>query len=121
MNVSAVQLSAAEVPLESLAANRHLSEQQKISVASRQFEALLLKQILAETQKPVVQSEFTDNSTAAGIYQDMISSQLANSLSKSDAIGLARTFEQQLTHHGAAAPNNNLQGQTAVPDSTAKP
>jgi Rod binding domain-containing protein len=57
---------------------------------------MLLRQILSETQKPVIQSEFTDNSTAAGIYQDLITNQLSDSLSKSDAIGLAKTFEQQL-------------------------
>ena len=105
MNISSASLnqSTPEVPIESLAANGHLSESQKIAVASQQFEALLLKQILAETQKPVIQSEFTDNSTAAGIYQDMISTQLSNCLSKSDAIGLAKTFERQLNRQTGSA------------------
>ena len=103
MNIAPVQFKSAtaDVPIESLAGDKDLSENEKISIASKQFEALLLRQILSETQKPVIQSEFTDNSTASGIYQDMITSQLADSLSKSDAIGLAKTFEQQLTHPGA--------------------
>lgn len=98
MSISSLQLNSAaqDVPLESLAGNQHLSTREKIAEASQQFEAMLLKQILAETQKPVFKSEFTDNSTAAGIYRDMISGQLANSLSKTDAIGLAKTFERQL-------------------------
>jgi Rod binding domain-containing protein len=97
-----------DVPIESLAANRHLSEREKIAVASQQFEALLLKQVLAESQKPVFKSEFTDNSTAAGIYQDMISGQLAQCLAKSDAIGLAKSFAGQLNQQSgttAAAPD----------------
>lgn len=121
MNVAATSLSkpAPDVPIESLAANRQLSERQKIAVASQQFEALLLKQILAETQKPVIKSEFTDNSTAAGIYQDMISGQLANCLAKSDAIGLARTFERQLNRQtGTDAPAPQPDNHNTMPNPT---
>ena len=119
MNVAATSLkqTTPDVPIESLAANRHLSERQKIAVASQQFEALLLKQILAETQKPVIKSEFTDNSTAAGIYQDMISGQLANCLAKSDAIGLARTFERQLNRQtGPDAPEPPPDSHNSMPN-----
>jgi Rod binding domain-containing protein len=57
-----------------------------------------LRQILSESQKPVITSEFTDNSTAAGIYQDYITNTLAESMSKSGTLGLAKVFEQQLSH-----------------------
>lgn len=105
MQISALQpkTDASHVPLESLAGDQALSQQQKIAEASRQFEAVLLRQFLAEAQKPAVSSEFADNSTSAGIYQDMITNQLADSLSRSGGIGLAKTFEQQLAPHAAAA------------------
>ena len=96
---------AADLPIEQLATNRQLTEQQKTAEAARQFEALLLRQILADTQKPVIQSKFTDNSTAGGIYRDMVSNQLADSISKSGSFGLAKMFEQQLgSHRPPSAP-----------------
>jgi peptidoglycan hydrolase FlgJ len=109
MQVSALQpkIDASHVPLESLAGNKALTQDQKIAEASRQFEAVLLRQFLSESQKPVITSEFTDNSNTAGIYQDMITNQLADSLSRGGGIGLAKTFEQQLTPHARnpAGPN----------------
>jgi flagellar protein FlgJ len=89
---------AADIDPQSLAGNASLTEKQKIAEASRQFEAILLRQILSEAQKPVITSEFTDNSTAAGIYQDFIVNQMSDSMSKSGGLGLAKVFEQQLSH-----------------------
>jgi len=101
MQISALQSKpdASHVPLESLAGSKALSQDQKVAEASRQFEAVLLRQFLSESQKPVITSEFTDDSTSAGIYQDMITNQLADSLSRGGGIGLAKTFERQLTPH----------------------
>ena len=109
MQISALQpkVDASHVSLESLAGNKKLSEDQKIGEASRQFEAVLLRQFLSESQKPVNDSESSEDSNSAGIYQDMITNQLADSLSRGGGIGLAKTFERQLTphtaHHGTAA------------------
>ena len=100
MNINALAkpVNAAEIAPERLANNPALSERQKISEASRQFEAILLRQILSATQKPVIPSKFADNSTASQIYRDMVTDQLADHISKSGAFGLARIFEQQLNH-----------------------
>src|SRR5580704_13128113 len=99
MQVSALQpkVDASHLPLEDLAGNKALTQDQKIGEASRQFEAILLRQFLSESQKPVINSEFTDNSTAAGIYQDLITNQLADSLSRGGGIGMAKIFERQLS------------------------
>jgi Rod binding domain-containing protein len=100
MNVPSLQsrVAPSDVAPEQLAGNKALSEQDKIGEASRQFEALLLRQILQETQKPVVASKFSDTSTAGGIYRDMVTGQLADAISKSGSFGLAKTFERQLSH-----------------------
>ena len=108
MNISPLQptqpkTDASHVALESLAHNRSLTEDQKIAQASQQFEAILLRQFLSESQKTVIKSELTDDSAAAGIYQDFITNQMADSLARSGGIGLAKTFEHQLTHHHGAA------------------
>jgi Rod binding domain-containing protein len=98
MNIAPLQnQSAADVPIEQLAHNRTLTDQQKVGEVARQFEALLLRQILQETQKPVIQSKFADNSTTAGIYHDMVTKQLADNISKSGTLGLAQSLQRQLT------------------------
>lgn len=101
----ASQVDASHVQLESLANNQALTQDQKIGEASRQFEAVLLRQFLSEAQKPVISSEFTDDSSTAGIYQDMVTNQLADLLSRHGGIGLAKTFERQLAPQAAPLEN----------------
>jgi len=105
MNLTALQphVRASDVPPEQLAHNQALTEQEKIGEASRQFEAILLRQILEAAQKNVIPSKFADTSTAGSIYRDMVTNQLADSMSKSGAFGLAGAFEHQLTRPAAAA------------------
>jgi peptidoglycan hydrolase FlgJ len=123
MNISAITsqrpLDASNIPVQDLANNKNLTEDQKIAEASRQFEAIMLRQILSESQKPVITSEFTDNSTAAGIYQDLITNSLADSMSKSGTLGLTKIFEQQLTHHTPKTGAVAKATVSAVPQKTA--
>jgi Rod binding domain-containing protein len=103
MNIPALQphIDASSIAPERLAKNPRLSEDQKIAEASRQFESILLKQILESSQKTVIKSKLNEDSTASSIYHDMVTSQLANSISKSGKFGLTKTFEQQLDRpHG---------------------
>ncbi len=106
MNVTPLQnKSAPDVPLEAIAHDRALTPQQKVAEVSRQFEALMLRQILQETQKTVISSTYTDNSTTAGIYNSMVVNQLADDISKSGTLGLAQTLEQQLGRQlGSTSP-----------------
>lgn len=97
-------IDASEISPDQLAGNTALTEKQKIAEASRRFEAILVKQILQAAQKNVIQSKYADSSTASGIYHDMVTTQLADSISKSGAFGLAKTFEQQLDRPTVATP-----------------
>jgi peptidoglycan hydrolase FlgJ len=101
MNISSInpKIDTTHIDIESLAGNQALTQDQKIAEASKQFEAILLRQFLSESQKSQISGELADNSTSAGIYQDMITNQLAENLSQGNGIGLAKTFEQQLTPH----------------------
>ena len=112
MNVSPLTkpVQATDIAPERLANNPALTEMQKIHEASRQFEAILLRQILAASQKTVIPSKFADNSTASEIYRDMVTNQLADTMSKSAAFGLAQTFEHQLTRPEHAQPAAASQG-----------
>src|SRR5208282_101086 len=88
---------ASQLPLESLAGNPNLSDADKVTEVSRQFEAVLLRQILGDIRKPVLASAQGDP-TVNGIYSDMINNQLADSISRSGGFGLARSLQGQLSH-----------------------
>jgi flagellar protein FlgJ len=90
------RVNAADLPIEQLAGNPNVSEREKIGQTCRQFEAVLLRQILGEARKTVIPSAGEDNSTVSGIYNDMVTTQLADSISRSGTFGLAKSLESQL-------------------------
>ncbi len=105
MSPTPVTFAPASVPpLERLPHSPHLSEAEKVAEASRLFEALLLRQILRQTQHPVILSTFTDDSATAGLYRDLFCEHLAEAIARSGALGLAQTLQQQLTPRTAASP-----------------
>ena len=87
-------VKASQLPLEMLAGNPHVSDADKIGEVSRQFEAVLLRQILNEAHK----SDSGSDPMASGVYSDMINNQLADSISRSGDFGLAKSLKTQLTH-----------------------
>ncbi len=99
--------AAADIPLDRLADNSQFSEEQKIAEAARQFEAMLVRQILESANRSVIQSSYTDESTTSGIYRDMVNNQLADSISRSGSVGLAqilnREFSKQLKSDSESA------------------
>ena len=97
-------VSAAEMPLDQLVKNPALSEKDKIGELSRQFEAMLLRQILQQTQKTVIKSKLTEDSATSGIYQDMITYHLAESISKSGSFGFAQSLQEELSRQLSAHP-----------------
>ena len=129
MTASAIQcpVDASRIAPERLSGSTVLTESQKIREASRQFEAILVKQILDASQKTVIKSSFTDDSTTSSIYQDMVTTQLADSISRSGAFGLAQTFDKQLEHQAApkaeagASAAADLRPTSSPSASTARP
>ena len=99
MNITAAhpRIDASQLPLESLAGNPNLSDSAKVAEVSRQFEAVLLRQILQDIRKPVLAPAEGD-ATSTGIYADMINNQLAQSISRSGGFGLAKSLSSQLSH-----------------------
>jgi flagellar protein FlgJ len=106
MNVSPSNLVRAEaLPLERLAANPNLTEQAKIGEAARQFEAVLLRQILAEARKGVHDEALGESSATLGLYHDLINNALADSISRNGMLGLASSLQTQLTRQTAESPS----------------
>ena len=89
---------ASDVPLEQLAGNQKISDRDKVAEVSRQFEAVLLRQILQETRKSSVTSSSSADATTSGIYDDMINNQLAESISRSGSFGLGKSLQGELAH-----------------------
>ena len=102
-------LNSGAVPAEDLARNGNVSEKEKIHELCRQFEAVLLRQILNDAQKTVIQSDLAPKSPAHDLYQDMAVNQLAETLSRSGALGFGRSLEQELTRQ-ILPPKNPLEG-----------
>ncbi|MFO1488098.1 MAG: rod-binding protein [Verrucomicrobiota bacterium] len=96
INSATTKVDASMIAPERLAGNSQLTKQEKVAEASRQFEAVLLRQILENSQKTVIKSSYADNSTSSAIYRDQFVSQMADSISKAGTFGFAKTFEQQL-------------------------
>ena len=97
------KIDLSNLPLDRVAASTQISEKDKIGEVSRAFEAVLLRQILQESQKPIFKSKLIGNSTTDGIYRDLVTTQLADSISKSGSFGLARSLSTQLQHQSKAA------------------
>jgi Rod binding domain-containing protein len=107
------KIQAADVPLEQLAGNQKISDSDKVAEVSRQFEAVLLRQILQAARKSTVASSSSADAMTSGIYDDMINNQLAESISRSGSFGLAKSLQSQLAHQ--VLPNLE-----AVPSSPAR-
>lgn len=100
MEISALKsnVNAADLQIEKLAGNSHVSERQKVDAVSRDFEAVMLRQILTDATKKMFSSSDEPESSTDGIYKDMITNTLAESISHSGAFGLARSLAKQLQH-----------------------
>ncbi len=115
MNLLALHphLKACDVPLRDLAANKNIPDQEKVAEVSRQFEAVLLRQMLQETRKSSVTPSSPADATTSGIYDDMINNQLAESISRSGSFGLGKSLQGELAHQ--VLPNASAAPPTLTP------
>jgi len=127
MNITGLQphLKAADIPLTDLAGNPNISEKDKVAEVSRQFEAVLLRQILQETRKSSTTSASSGDATTSGIYDDMVNNQLADCISRSGSFGLAQSLQGNLVHQELPnapllAPTPTLLHTPAASQKTAK-
>ena len=98
-------IDLSNLPLDRVAASTQIDQKEKINQVSRAFEAVLLRQILQESQKPAFKSKLESNTATDGIYHDMVINQLAENISKSGSFGLAKSLSGELQRQtGAAKP-----------------
>ena len=85
--------------LTQLANNSQLNEADKLEAAAKEFEVVLVKQVLKSAQQPLTESGstfFPTHGTGA-IYGDMMIDTLSGSVGRAGQLGLARLFQQQLS------------------------
>jgi Rod binding domain-containing protein len=111
------RIDASQIPLDSLAGNKNVSDADKVTEVSRQFEAVLVRQILQDIRKPILAKEEGDPAVN-GIYNDMINNQMAESITRSGGFGLAKSLAAQLSHqilpHPPASPGTSQPPATAA-------
>jgi flagellar protein FlgJ len=117
MNLSPLQAGvprSAELPVEKLAGSAALTDEEKVAAVTRQFEAVLLRQVLQQARKTVFPSKFTNDNAVNGIYQDLVNEQLADAISRAGTLGLARSLQSQLTRQ--VLPDANPSADGSLPD-----
>jgi flagellar protein FlgJ len=82
----------------------------QIQAAARQFEAIILRQLLSPAIEPLMSHGLGGNSAGkgsgsggGGVYGYLVTDVLANSLSQGGGLGLARMLGKQLTPKGAVS------------------
>jgi flagellar protein FlgJ len=87
-----------------------------IKKAASQFEAIILRQLLAPSIEPVMSGGLGGEQNAgSSIYGYMLTDALANSLSQAGGLGLGRMLEKQLTPRSTATDNKDSGLSSAQP------
>lgn len=77
--------------------------------ASRQFEAVFLKQFIGEALKPLLHETPGSQVAGAGVYQHMITDVIAENLSNSGEFGFSSMLQAQLADQvGLTEPSQKL-------------
>jgi len=75
----------------------------QIQAAAKQFEAIMLRQLLAPVMEPLM-SAGAGGESGGGVYGYLATDVLATSLSQGGGLGLSKILEKQLTPKGIATP-----------------
>lgn len=91
-------------------AARAAASRNQASVAAKQFEAIILRQLLSPAIEPLMSGGITAGKGAmsgggGGMYGYLVTDVMANSLSQGQGLGLSRILEKQLTPKSAALPS----------------
>ena len=104
--ISGVTSANASRPAEDVGRSATMSSGEKVAELSRQFEALLLRQMLKEARKPMLGDTLTGKSSVSKIYDDMVTDRLADAIASSGDVGLGTSLQAQLMRQqGAGAAN----------------
>ena len=103
INAQPAATAGANISLDRLSEDRSIPEQTRLDEACRQFEAVLVRQILGDGQKSAVASKMNLNSSGSSIYRDMVNANMADQMTRGGGIGLSRALSHELSRQRSAA------------------
>ena len=92
MNVPILTSDLSATPLLRESPAKDGNDPAKIAEAAEQFEGILLRQILSESMKPLL-----ENGPGSQVYGYFLTGSLADSIGKSGGLGLGHVLQTQLT------------------------
>lgn len=95
MNIAAISNELTAPVLSSANAEGAQDDPAKIAEAAKQFEGILLRQILSESMKPLL-----ENGPGAQVYGYFLTDSLADSIGKAGGLGLGHVLQTQLMKEG---------------------
>ena len=98
---SATASTGASTPFN-VASLRNATPDAQRSAVAKQFEAVLIRQLLGKTMSSMLGGK--EGGVAGSVYGDMLTDTMANQLSAGPGLGLGRFIERQLTPRGETMP-----------------
>jgi len=92
MDITAISPQLSSSSLEHAGHSSGKPDPAKLAKASRQFESILLRQMLGESMKPLLQS-----GPSGQVYGYMMTDALATQISNAGGLGLAHVIQTQLS------------------------
>jgi Rod binding domain-containing protein len=98
MNIGATNsgVRASDLSVEQLSTSSVITEQQKVAELARQFEGVMIRQMLREARQPMTDPALGGGSSETRAYTDMVTDRLADSITHSGGIGVASSLQAQL-------------------------
>jgi Rod binding domain-containing protein len=85
--------AAGDLPLEQLAKAPGVSEAAKVAEATRQFEAILVRQLLRSARQSSQATDAPGGTVAADIYWDLVHENLADAITRGGGLGLGTALQ----------------------------
>jgi Rod binding domain-containing protein len=96
MNPTPIRTSPAAHAGSAAAGVRNDTQSRKLRESTEQFEAVLLRQILTSAQKPLLAKPLFGKSPGDDIVRDLKTERMAEQISRTGSVGLARYLETTL-------------------------
>ena len=94
--IAPIQFSASNPFETNLQAAKSADRTEQVAEASKSFEAMMLRQFLNESMKPMFENGIFGESDKSGVYQYLVVDNLANAISQGEGLGLSSMIEFQL-------------------------
>ena len=92
MDVAAISSQLSPLGMDKSDASTDNHDPKKIAKVAKQFEAILLRQFLGESMKPLLQ-----DGPSGQVYGYLLTDSLANEISEGGGLGLAHVLQAQLS------------------------